>query len=398
MAIGIYFYFRIILFSSLQRKGIFFTILSFFVTIMGREDDMDEISSWEQRCEALIGLGDALRSLSEEECAKWALAAREENGWFDEDNVKRALAEVQKVLERGCVEQWVRPYEAALSRADKRKKTGQKSEEVGLVLAGNIPLAGWQDVLCIWISGRNGVIKLSHKNSVLFKLLIALVYKKCPILYPQIRLVERLPFPLRFLIASGKDSTLAYLRKHYERDHKVQLLFRGHANSCAILRGDEDIEALKLLGGDVFTYYGLGCRNVSKLFVPRRYENGSGWKDVRGAWQSYEGTLKSAKYHNNCIYQRALWQMDRQYFIDGDFVLFHEHSELASPIGVLYFEYYDGELSVGKEGLRGRYGDALQSVFSHKGAIFGTEPWGLSQSPFPWQYPNGKDTLAFLLT
>ena len=335
------------------KKGDFLHNSFFLRNYIVRQGAMDGISSWAQRCEALIGLGDALGSLSEEECVKWALAAREENAWFDQDNVKRALEEVHKVLKRGCVEQWVRPYEAALSRADKRKKVGQKSEEVGLVLAGNIPLAGWQDVLCIWISGRSGVIKLSHKNSVLFKLLIDLVYKKCPILHSQIRFVERLPFPLHFLIASGKDSTLAYLRKHYERDHKVQLLLRGHANSCAILRGDEDIEALKLLGEDVFTYYGMGCRNVSKLFVPRRYENGSGWKDMREAWQSYGRGLKSAKYHNNCIYQRALWQMDRQYFIDGDFVLFHEHSELASPIGVLYFEYYDGELVVGKQGLRG---------------------------------------------
>lgn len=329
----------------------------------------------EKRLSAFVQVGDFIRSLDGEALASLTSEAANENPWFTEDNVRLALSGVQQNLTKENLIQWTSQYDF--------NHVSPKS--VGLVMAGNIPLVGFHDLLAVLISGHRALVKLSSKDSKLMTFLLQKLFSFEPDFQATVVIQPQALKGFDAVIATGSDNTARHFEYYFRN---VPNIIRRNRTSCAILTGKESQEELNKLGEDIFSYFGLGCRNVSKLYVPNKYDV----TNLFQAWNDFEPIIHHHKYANNYDYQKSILLVNQDTFLDNGFVLLQESEKLVSPIAVLYYQRYSSreeitnQLEVVEEKIQCIVGNAVPA----------TIPFGQAQHPALWDYADGVDTMEFL--
>ena len=328
----------------------------------------------EERIAAFQKLGNYLSAIDEGTLADLALRAKNENPWFTSQSINTALRGVTKYLEGEALSKWASGY-------DLRPPTVRS---VAIVMAGNIPLAGFHDFLSVLISGHAVQIKMSSKDTVLISHLAEQLVSIQPAFKDLIVFSERLK-NFDAVIATGSDNSARYFNFYFG---KYPHIIRKNRTSCAVLSGSENETDLIGLGRDIFIYYGLGWRNVSKIFFPE----GLNPQDLCRTWQCFSDVLDHHKYHNNYDYQKSILLVNRIPFFDPGFLIMQESDKLVSPISVIYFEYYSDEASLSLKLTQHR--DKIQCIVGGKWA--GSVPFGQAQFPELADYADQIDTLRFL--
>lgn len=296
------------------------------------------------------------------------------NGWFTRENILLALNSWEKVLEKEKLAFWVSTY-----------KTHQNTKTVGLVLAGNIPMVGFHDVLSVLISGHKVLIKLSTQDNLLIPFLLNILTKIDSNFKEKIKYTKEKLTDFDAIIATGSNNTARYF-EYYFRDKPH--IIRKSRNSVAILNGKETTEDLNNLGKDIFTYFGLGCRNVSKLYVPENYNFTTFFESI----YSFNNVTDTNKYANNYDYNKTVYLMNAIPLFDNNFLILKEDNAIASPLGVLFYEYYK-TLDTVLETLETQK-ENIQCVVSN--FVKNTINFGNTQEPSLLDYADGVDTMEFL--
>ncbi len=332
--------------------------------------------NFEERLRAFVQLGHHLTTIDGATLNSLCERAGNQNPWFTAANINISLTGVSKLVEESALRDWLSSYDLDERRA---------SRVVGLVLAGNIPLAGFHDILTVLITGNTALIKPSSKDAVLTDFILQQLVSIEPRFRDRISYAETLR-NFDAVIATGSDNTSRYFEYYFGRYPSV---IRKNRTSCAIITGDETSEDFTALGKDIFTYFGLGCRNVSKLFVPRDY-------DIQlpiHAWEPYSDIIHHHKYFNNYEYQKAILIINKTPFVDGGFVLLTASDKLVSPVSTLYYEEYSSDDHLGS--LMAAHAAKIQcTVGTH---ALSNVPFGEAQFPGPTDYADGVDTVRFLM-
>ncbi len=324
---------------------------------------------------AFVSLGEHIRALPADELQALALRARQENGWFTEPSVKLAMRGVTELLNPARLKAWAESYPI----------TGQP-KTVGLAMAGNIPLVGFHDFLAVLLAGHRLRYKPSSKDTVLLDSLKKKLVEIEPRFNDLIEVSDRLN-GVDAIIATGSDNTSRYF-EYYFRD--IPHIIRKNRVSCAVIQGDEPPEELEKLGADIFSYYGLGCRNVALLLVPQEFD----LQRMLAAMKKFDEVTQNHKYENNYTYQKSLLLLNQEKFVDGGFVILKEDARINSPIGVVHYAYYK-DLDHLRQ-LIGSYRDKLQVIVSAQGWFEGSIPFGTAQLPTVTDYADGVDIMKFL--
>ena len=302
------------------------------------------------------------------------IKAQSKNPWFTDANIKVNLTYWSKKLTKNNLNKWLSKYNL--------NNTSRKN--IAIIMAGNIPLVGFHDFICVFLSGHNSIIKLSNSDNCIIPFLTDLM--KLP--------SERIVYSDSFLkeydgvIATGSDNTSRYFDYYFKNKRSI---IRKNRNSIAILNGEESDDDLKSLSQDIFTYFGLGCRNVSKLYVPKNYNFDLFFNSIF----CYKELINNHKYANNYDYNKAIYLMSEYKFLDNGFFIVKEGNEMHSPISTINFEYYDN-VSILKEKIN-LEDDNIQCIVSNiefKGKV----NFGETQNPSLNQYADNIDVMRFLLT
>ena len=329
-----------------------------------------------ERLAAFEKLGDYIGAIDEVEFAELMQKVRNENPWFTPGSVNVAFEGVRRYLDGQKLRAWVSGYSL----------NPETTKTIAVVMAGNIPLAGFHDFLSVLISGHNVMAKLSSKDSVL----LTHLSQKLIAIEPRFDSLITIPAQLRnfdAVIATGSDNSSRYFQYYFG---KYPHIIRKNRTSCAVLTGSEGAEELMLLGRDVFTYFGLGCRNVSKIYIPEDFDPAR----LVIAWDIYVDIIHHHKYHNNYDYQKSILLVNKIPFYDSGFVILHENQKLVSPISVVYLERYSSQTDLASKLDAVR--DKLQCVVGKNGSDY--VAFGKTQAPELWDYADQVDTLKFLDT
>lgn len=329
-----------------------------------------------ERVAAFAQLGKEMVTLHPEDKDRLFDLARSQNAWFTNASLELAWHGIIQMLSFQTLAEWIGRY--SLEPAGRKK--------VGVVMAGNIPLVGFHDFLCVLISGHDIAAKASSQDAVLIKFLTQKLLEIEP------RFSDRIAFPERLngcdaMIATGSDNTSRYF-EYYFRD--IPHIIRKNRSSCGVVMGEETEADFADLGRDVFSYFGLGCRNVSKLYLPEGFE----LFNLLKAWEPYQDVIQHNKYANNYEYNKSVYLVGRQPFLDTGFVLATESPELVSPISVVFYERYS-TLEDLRQKIRGHH-NKLQCVVSAKSWFKESVSFGAAQLPQVSDYADQVDTLDFL--
>lgn len=303
--------------------------------------------------------------------------AHHQNNWFTPESVRQALAGVLGFLTADVLTNWVKSYD--LTRISPKK--------IGVVMAGNIPMVGFHDWLCVLISGHVLYAKLSSQDQVLIKALSQALIAIDSRWQSQIHFAERLN-DVDAIIATGSNNTARYFHHYFAAKPHI---IRKNRSSVAVLTGEETVADIQALGKDIFSYYGLGCRSISKIFVPQNFSVANVYDHLEG----FAAVQDNHKYENNYDYNRSIFLINQTPHFDNNFLLMQESSDLVSPIGVLYFERYENieTLSLVLEAQR----DKIQVIASLSPVFVGSVALGKSQFPEITDYADGVDTMDFLV-
>lgn len=329
----------------------------------------------EQRIQAFHQLGQVLRSLPPEKLEQWCLLAKADNAWFTAENVKLAIDGIASFLHTNTLTTWTSKYSL----------NTLKPKTVGTIMAGNIPLVGFHDFLSVLISGHNLLMKVSSKDSKLFGLVMEELIALEPSFKDGIRIVDGPMKGFDAVIATGSDNSARYFDYYF---NKYPNIIRKNRTSCAVLTGKETVAEMQALGKDVFSYFGLGCRNVSKLFVPAEYN----FEPLLNNWSAFSGITDHHKFNNNYDYQKAILLVNQQPHLDTGYALLCESEKFVSPISVLFYEVYKTEDDIINKLIANRA--KLQCIVGKE--EYCTVPFGKTQHPAVWDYADDVDTLAFL--
>lgn len=298
------------------------------------------------------------------------------NGWFTPEQVLHSIQSWAKALTEDNLNQWISNYD--FSKIEPKK--------VGLILAGNIPLVGFHDFLSVLISGHDVLVKTSSNDQHLLKFLAKYLIAIQPELNSKITFVEGKLEGFDAVIATGSNNTARYFEYYFKDKPSI---IRKNRNSVAVLDGTETFEDLVGLGEDIFRYFGLGCRNVSKLFVPKDYNFDNFFKAI----YEYRDVIHYEKYANNYDYNKAVFLMSNFQILDNEFMTIKEDSSYLSPISSVFYEFYENLENV-KSRLQND-ADQIQCIVS-KDLIPNSVAFGQTQQPKLWDYADNVDTLAFL--
>ena len=299
------------------------------------------------------------------------------NAWFTPANVNKAVRSIGEMLNTADLHNWLSKY--TFHNSDKK---------VGLILAGNIPMVGFHDVLCVLASGNHALIKASSQDNHLVKYALKKLVEVDNSFADSYTFIERLE-GFDAVIATGSNNTSRYFEYYFG---KVPNIIRKNRNSVAVLTGNETAEQLYELGHDIFDYYGLGCRNVSKILVPEGYNFNFFFESV----QSYENIIHHHKYNNNYDYNKSIYLVNRDEHLDNGFLLVKKDERFTSPLAVLFYSNYaDKEVA---EQLINDNNDKIQCVVSGITLNVSNKvvDFGQSQQPKLWDYADGIDTMEFL--
>ncbi|MBN1253345.1 MAG: hypothetical protein JXR51_15685 [Bacteroidales bacterium] len=303
------------------------------------------------------------------------------NQWFTASNINFALNEISKSLEKENLEKWISKYP--------KVKLNVNPKIVGIVAAGNIPLVGFHDIVSVLISGHRVIVKLSSKDDKLLRGIAELLIEieedfKGYIEFTSYKLGE-----IEAIIATGSDNSAKYFEYYFG---KYPHIIRKNRNSVAVISGNETEEELNLLADDIFIYFGLGCRNVSKLFIPEDFDINKLFKAI----YRYNEIINHNKYANNYMYNKSVLLMNKVKFLENGFSLMVEDSRMASAISVIYYEKYKDISFVNSRLLFEN--SKIQCIVSNNNKISNAIPFGESQKPKLWDYADNIDTIEFLLS
>ena len=327
----------------------------------------------QQRIEILVKLGDYMQKNGQE----WKVVKEQTsraNPWFLAEFIEMAADNiVTAFLEKDKLEKWVRDYDVP------KENTNPKT--VGIVMAGNLPMVGFHDMLCIFTTGHRQVIKLSSKDSLLLKHLGTVMNEWEPEIQQYISFAENLKGCDAY-IATGSNNSSRYFEYYFS---KFPHIIRRNRTSVAVIDGTETPQELAKLADDIQTYFGLGCRNVTKLYVPRDYN----FEPLLHALNKYEHYADFHKYKHNYDYQLALLMMGNKFYMTNGTVLLTENSYLFTAVSQVNYEYYDSETEL--ENLENN--KDVQCIVGHAAM-----PFGQAQKPSLFNYADGVDTMKFALS
>ncbi len=306
--------------------------------------------------------------------------AGEYNGWFSKENILYAIEGWADLLTQEHLQNWLHGYESAFAKA-------YTQQTIAVIMAGNIPLVGFHDFLCVLITGHNIIVKQSSNDKHLLPFLAKYLEYVTPEFKKRITFTEEKLLEHDAVIATGSDNTARYFEYYFGKKPNI---IRKNRNSVAILTGEESSEQLEALAEDVFRYYGLGCRNVSKLYVPQEY-NFDAFFNAIYPWNEI---INQAKYANNYDYNKAVYLMSLFDLLENGFLMLKEDASFGSPIATLFYEKYDSLESL-QETLEAN-ADSIQCVVSESLDSI-TIKFGHTQKPQLHDYADGVDTIAFLL-
>lgn len=295
------------------------------------------------------------------------------NGWFTEENVRRSFAALGSAMTEEGFSSWLSAYQFDQIQPKK----------VGLILAGNIPLVGFHDVLSTLMSGHVAIIKPSRDDNRLLPPVIDLLFSleegfQKQVVFSPMKLPE-----IDAIVATGSGNTARHFDYYFRNIPRV---IRRNRTSIAVLDGTETHEELAALGHDIFDYFGLGCRNVTKLYLPADFD----LDRIFGALYAFREIAQHNKYANNYDYHKALWLLNQEDLVENGFLIVKQDSALVSPVGSLFYERYT-DISAVERTIQERAHE-LQCVVSHR-----YTPFGAAQQPKLNDYADGVDTIDFLL-
>jgi hypothetical protein len=332
----------------------------------------------QERINTLSTLGQQL-SAPDEELTQFINTEHIYNAWFTPESVTNAVTSIGKMLNADDLATWLNKYDLGKSTTPKK---------IGLILAGNIPLVGFHDVLCVLVTGNHALIKASTQDARLIKHVLKMLVAIDDSFADNFSFVERL-VDFDAVIATGSNNSSRYFDYYFG---KVPNIIRKNRNSVAVITGNETKEQLYNLGHDIFDYFGLGCRNVSKLFIPKGYDLATFFEAI----EPYHDIINHNKYSNNYGYNRSIYLVGSEKHLDNNFLILREDDSLSSPLAVLFYNYYNDIRSVT---------DLLNNEAENIQCIVTTAPlqvksqvvdFGQSQQPKLWDYADGIDTMDFL--
>ncbi len=320
---------------------------------------------------AFVALREKILGLNKSDIENLTVAANSRNAWFTSDNIKNALEGITHMLEEAKLSQWLGSY----------KLEPEVPQLVGIVMAGNIPFVGFHDLLCVLISGNVAVVKPSSDDQFLTETLVNWIFEVEPRFKKNLELRDKLN-EIDAVIATGSDNTSRYFEYYFKN---IPHIIRKNRTSIAVLHCDESEEELVGLGDDIFSYFGLGCRNVSKLYTPEGY-------DVTQLFEHFDRhkeIIHHHKYRNNYDYYKSIYLVNKTPHLDTGFLLTTSTNELVSPISVLYHQAYKDRSEL--EQILKLNQSKIQCVVEK-----GKTPFGTTQRPELWDYADEIDTISFL--
>ena len=336
----------------------------------------------DQRIESFSELGNILRNIpdgKETSSGKGFLALIENqqkaNPWFTPGNVRMAVKSIADKLTDENLKKWTDAYPALNS--------DHKPLDIGVIMAGNIPLVGFHDFLTVLISDNGLKAKTSSKDAELIKAIGDILISINKEFSDRIEFVSGELKDFELVIATGSNNSSRYFEYYFGRYPHI---IRKNRNSVAIIEGDESDEDFKKLGTDIFSYFGLGCRNVSKIYLPAEFD----FHRMISNWNDFLSIVNNNKYANNYEYNLAVNMVNREKFLDTGFLILKESRSLPSPVAVLHYQYYSSPEEVLND--IESQSEQIQCVVSKKNI-----PFGMSQSPELWDYADNIDTLDFIL-
>lgn len=295
------------------------------------------------------------------------------NPWFTKDMIHRCFMNWADCLVEKELDDWLKKY-------DNLKYNDHKT--VLIICAGNLPLVGFHDILCSFILGYKIKVKLSSNDDVLIPAIIDLLSLFFDNINERVQILEKKPKDFDCVIATGSDNTNRYFEYYFGH---VPNLFRKNRTSIAVIDNSAKEEDFKKLANDVFSYFGLGCRSVTKVFLPKKFNTDL----LFNAFYKYKELINHNKYMNNYDYNRSIFLLQKQPFLENGFLILKEDENLFSPVSVVNYEFYDDldQLNNKLQGLS----EKIQCRVGNGGIPFGT-----AQQPKLWEYADGVDTINFL--
>lgn len=304
------------------------------------------------------------------------------NGWFVEENVKNMLSSLGKSMEESSLKEWVFKYKERIDLM-------RKPKTIAVIMAGNIPAVGFHDWMCILMSGNKALAKLSSDDNKLLPAIADLLVFIEPDFADLIEFTDANLKHFDAVIATGSGNTSRYFDFYFG---KYDNIIRKNRNGVAILSGKETFKDFEYLADDIFMYYGLGCRNVSKVFVPVGYD----FTPFLDVISKRTDIINNHKYFNNYEYNKAIYLVNSRSHFDAGNLLLVEDKAYASPVSVLNFEYYS-DVDVLVEKLNSEK-EMIQCVLTNIEKFSDKNSFGESQQPKLWDYADGVDTMEFLLS
>ena len=328
------------------------------------------------RIDALVSLG---QTIDHEVNNAMYVQAKLKNPWFTIDNIRKAIDAIQDhFLNKEKLYEWLSHYSIDDNKNPKK---------IGLILAGNIPLVGIHDVLSVFLSGHESIIKMSDKDTILTTYIINKLIAVSSETSEYFSIVERLA-DYDAVIATGSDSTSKVFNKYFNH---VPNIIRRNRNGVAVISTSDDQETLKDFHHDLFDYFGLGCRNVSKVYL----ENGVSSDLIFESIVNASDIINHNKYKNNYDYAYALYLMNQEDFKTNDILIMRENENIASRIACLHYEYYQDKSSLEK--VLSSQRDSIQCIVSSSPIDgFSHFKFGEAQCPALSDYADGIDTIKFL--
>jgi len=294
------------------------------------------------------------------------------NGWFTKENVKKSLVAIGELLTLDNLNKWISSYTIS----------GKTPKKVGVIMAGNIPLVGFHDFLSVILSGNKAVCKLSSDDNTLLPALATHLINFEPSLKEQIEFTAGKIGEIDAIIATGSDNSMKYFEQYFGH---LPHIFRKNRTSLAVLSGKESKKDLSLLGKDIFQYFGLGCRNVSHLLLPEKFNTDLFFEAI----VDYHEIVNHHKYANNYDYNKAVYLMNKSELLDNNFVLLRKTEELFSPLGMVNYHFYENKKEV--EDYITLHKEKIQVVVGED-----YTPFGDAQNPTLSDYADGIDTMDWL--
>jgi hypothetical protein len=303
------------------------------------------------------------------------------NPWFTRDFMIYSFSSLSEMLHEDRLRLWLDGYPKLWNLSTGKLK-------VGIIMAGNIPLVGFHDLLAVCFSGHHAVIKMSTKDEKLLPVLHAILCHFDKEFEDSVSLTDQYLKNINAVIATGSDNSSRYFEYYFG---KYPYIIRKNRNSAAVLTGNENEQEFKMLADDIFLYFGMGCRNVSKIFIPNDFNI----VRMLDNFESYSYLYNHNKYANNYDYQKAIYLVNLLKHLDTGYLLLKEDTAYSSPVGVLYYEYYES-LPILKSRLEND-SNKIQCLVSTEGLFENSTAFGNSQRPGLNDYADNVDTLNFLI-